>query len=141
MLQKLVDNEYIQNIVLVIFIGLVIYILYSLFYKQDKKVIEGMANKTQNIKETLDELNESLDSIKNTYKESLHIDKYKSDYENAIINMDEALDLALVSQIIDMADQDFNKFVDNNDELKKLNDMMKFKDNLNVIMQSLDKIN
>ena len=128
-----------QQIIMVVFLIILAYFVLRTFYLGEEKIIEGLTNGTS-VKETIEKIQEKLDSRNKSLNESLMLDKYKSDYENIIIAVDEIIDKEVVSLLAFelMGDKSSVDSIPAN-LIQKVNDMMQFKTNLNGIMDSLDK--
>lgn len=139
MLGEVFENAAVKNIILgviVIFIG---YSVLKMFYIQERNIIEGMTG--ANTKDSLDTIAKHVDNVKNTLSETLHLDKYKSDYENLIISLDETVDLMLIEQLTVALEKQSKSPTDvtTPDMIKKINELSTFKQNLNGIMDAVDK--
>ena len=100
------------------------------------QVIEGVTNKKD--KQTL-----VGDLIKNTKRDNEHtedallINKYKTDYEDLILEMEENVNLKVLELITRVKSNDYNKKT--MDTIKKINDLEQFKLTLDQTMKFLDK--
>ena len=92
------------------------------------------------VKKALEKIQDNLDSKNKSLNEQLMVDKYKSDYENIIIAVDEIIDKEVV-QGLAFELMGANASVDAIPPkmIERINSMMQFKKNLNGVMDSLDK--
>ena len=138
--RDIIENEYIVwggGIIVVI------YILLKLFSVQ-RDVVESLINNDSPpgfeimAKGKLDDLKKSI----KMGEDMLRIDKYKNEYEDLIIDLDEIVNYGILTSIIMVGDKvakGNNKDKMNVDALKEINELYKFKEILNSTMEFLDK--
>jgi hypothetical protein len=138
--RDIIENEYIVwggGIIVVI------YILLKLFSVQ-RDVVESLTNNDSPpgfeimAKGKLDDLKKSI----KMGEDMLRIDKYKNEYEDLIIDLDEIVNYGILTSIIMVGDKvakGNNKDKMNVDALKEINELYKFKEILNSTMEFLDK--
>lgn len=148
------NNEILMYLGIFLLAIFVIYFLSNMANIQ-RNVIEGLTSKSSNNKSSIN-LGDGIESeAKNIKKmneqlnDSWGFDKYKSDYEDIIIALDEYIDNMILfflvsklgkkykdpySLIEDLANTD----KDNNSIIKMLNEFYKFKENLNSTMDYLN---
>lgn len=130
MLNMICKNNTIQYLVYLLLIFLAIYLSFKAFSIQNKNV-EGLKNnKNNSIKKKLDDLLKNFQEESNTLNEFLQLDKYKEEYENIIIALDEYLDLNILSNLGNNI---------NDAAIERINKLVQLKENLNSVMDSLDK--
>ena len=122
----------IQQLSIGIFIIVIIYVVYA-FFKFQRSIIEGMQSGTGSNSEVYAE---DIKSKTMKLQDSLLISKYKKDYEDIIINMEEYLNLTLVKELLNIKLDSKNM----NESLQNINTITNSKNNLNDIMQFIDKI-
>ena len=139
MFGKIFENSTLKNIIVAIVVLFIGYSIFKMFYLQERSIIEGMTG--ANTKDSLDAVVKHVENVKNTLNETLHLDKYKSDYENLIISLDETVDLMLIEQLTVALEKQSKSPTDvtTPDMIKKINELSIFKQNLNTIMDAVDK--
>ena len=100
------------------------------------QVIEGLTNKK-------DKTSLVGDLVKTTKRDNEHakdallINKYKTDYEDLILEMEESVSLKVLELITKIKSKDYNK--ETMDTIKKINDLEQFKTTLDLTMKFVDK--
>jgi hypothetical protein len=132
-------------------IGIILVVsMYIIYYLVDKFVytnsqysmIEGLENQsssTNNIAANAKPFADSLKSTAVSKVDALLIPKYRTDYENAIINTDDYINALMLEQLFKM---DMNTTHDpkhNMDILNKISQLQSSKTALNSIMTFVDK--
>ena len=88
-------------------------------------------------------MNKNIENVDNMLDKMMQLDKYKSDYENIIISLDSVIDKGIISMVLDALSQPKAKLdptsVLTPEFMTKINNMVKFKENLESVMDSLDK--
>ena len=103
-----------------------------------KQVIEGLTNSSETDKS---KISSSVSSSADKISDSLLISKYRTDYEDSIINLEKAVSLALVSEVINNAETIASDPV-SDDSMKAINNinaLRKFRKTLDTSMIVLDK--
>jgi hypothetical protein len=131
------------NLVMYILVGIVIvFIIFSIL--GSGKVIEGMTNKKQT-KPFMDLLAEGdhkqLTKAIQKMDDIILVDKYRSDYEDVLVNLEEALNQTILVNLVELASE-----INPNNSLEKirptvfegLNFMYKLRDNLSSTMDYID---
>jgi hypothetical protein len=140
------NNVFFQYIGLIIFLLIIIYIFYFIFNGQ----LEGMRNRStkregmSNNNDTSHATNaekytEKIKYLKNTMKDNLNIPKYRSDYENILIEMSDYIDSSMLDELLTI---DPTSDITSTSIMKKLDNINKLstgRNNLNTIMKYLDK--
>ena len=137
--ELLLKNEFLIGIIVAI---IVIYIFLKLF-KMQRGIVETLINKdvAENMeimaKDNLKQLKEDIQQG----DDMLRIDKYKTSYEDALIDLDELINQELLSMIIKFGDNVVGDKKNNIDfeHIQKMNEIYKFKEILNSTMEYLDK--
>ena len=131
-----------MNLFLFIGISLVIYLLFRNFnYNNQYSLIEGMTDASGN---TMASTNNGIAGNAASYgaqikaatiklQDTVLISKYRSDYETAILNLDDLVDNLMLKTVLSI---DSNNPADG---LKKLSDMNQAKLALNNVMKFVDK--
>jgi hypothetical protein len=122
----------------IICIGVIILVILSIIFNLigDNSMIEGLEN---NVSESdiTESQNAAIQSKIVMLDDQLMINKYKRQYENMIINMDDYINLMMIQQILKIK---FDSGVGTTIEgLDYLNTLKSAKDSLNVAMKFLDK--
>jgi len=109
------------------------FILFNLI--GDKSLVEGLENVSEsNITESQ---NAAIQSKIVMLDDQLMISKYKKEYENMIINMDDYINLMMIQQLLNIKlDSGVASTIEG---LDYLNTLKSAKDSLNVAMKFLDK--
>lgn len=123
---------------------IIIYVLLKLFSIQ-RDVVESLTNNEDKPPGFEIMAKGKLEELKNSIRmgdDMLRIDKYKSEYEDLIIDLDEIVNQTLLTSIIMVGDKvvrekDKNKM--STEMLKEINELYKFKEILNSTMDFLDK--
>jgi hypothetical protein len=131
----------------------VLYIINSIF-KAQRSLVEGLANYgvgadgsiASNFSQIL--TSGSIDKLEKNSKvleDGLYISKYKTQYENLIISMEDYINNLILANLLESAniltnggkEDDLQKFLDT--KIPQINELYKFKENLNASMDYLDK--
>jgi hypothetical protein len=137
-------DNIINNLVIIVIIGSLIYLVFS---NINLNITEGMATNDSNSSLSSSSGNGVAgnassfaaqiknDSIK--MQDSLLISKYRKDYENVIINMDDLINNMMLNTILNYKSTgDLNKDTEMIDNLNKLNNA---KTSLNSVMKFVDR--
>ena len=85
-----------------IFVILLVFLLAISIYQKIKPKKEGLSNKEKDVKkEQLNEINDTIEKDIERLKNSLNIDKYKEDYINLLIELEEDIGNKAVSNLYD----------------------------------------
>lgn len=124
------------------FIGLaiVLYLILCLIlkaYSYQKKVVENMTS-TSTAKDSISGI---VSSNSDVISDALLITKYRSDYEDTIINLEKAVGLGLLSEVINNAETISKDPVstDSITAINNINSLRTFRESLNTSMIILDK--
>jgi hypothetical protein len=135
------NDELFKLIGITIVAAFIIYMVIKMFQLQ-VKVVEGLANQVDSATGTTGEAGTSTTyaaSIKAQVvklQDELLISKYRKDYENAIINLDDYISFLMIKQSLNMkVDGDVKS---NIESINSLNSLKSAKDSLNVTMKFLD---
>ena len=132
-----------NQIVMIVLVIIFTYFVLRVFYMGEQNIIEGLTNNGKSVQETIENIQKNIDSANKSLNELLLVDKYKSDYENLIISLDEAVDKQVVYNLVNALETTKSKSeplsVLTPELMAKVNDMVNFKTNLNSVMDSLDK--
>jgi hypothetical protein len=131
------------NLVMYILVGIIIvYIIFSIV--GSGRIVEGMTNEAKS-KPYTDLLAEGdhkqLTKVIQKLDDTILVDKYRSDYEDVLVNLEEALNQTILVNLVELASE-----ANMNDGLKKikhetyeaLNSMYKLRDNLSSTMDYID---
>jgi hypothetical protein len=124
------------------FVGLaiVLYVILCLIlksYSYQKKVVENMTS-TSTAKDSISGV---VSSNSDVIGDALLISKYRSDYEDTIINLEKAVGLGLLSEVINNAETISKDPVstDSITAINNINSLRTFRESLNTSMIILDK--
>ena len=130
------------------YIGIAVILLFSVYISgqclsYQNYVIEGLANhKRTNIinKDHLPQLDQHIIDDNDNRKDKLLINKYKSQYEDLLIGLNENTNLQLLENITEYANNLVQKKSKQNQaSLDKINKLQSLNNSLNSIMKFLDK--
>ena len=121
---------------LAFFIIIIFFIYYFLYLsKQQFKLIESLTNNSYDSETFANDIKESTNKMTDT----LLVSKYRDNYENIIINLEEWCNAKILSTIldgsIDIKSSGEEEIINS---MKKINEMENFKNNLNSSMKFLD---
>jgi hypothetical protein len=138
------DYDLFKMIGIVIFVGIVLYILVralSLHLDIQNNILEGMTNggDNENVGSGAASFSTKVTTLIAQMKDKLNVDKYRSDYENCIIHLDEYIGGMMLLDILSLNP---NSLPDDQviKVLERINTMKNGKDSLNVLMKSLDSM-
>jgi len=124
------------------FVGLaiVLYVILCLIlksYSYQKKVVENMTSTST----SKDSISGVVSSNSDVIGDALLISKYRSDYEDTIINLEKAVGLGLLSEVINNAETISKDPVstDSITAINNINSLRTFRESLNTSMIILDK--
>jgi superoxide dismutase len=126
-----------RNIIIFLSSLTIIYVIFKIIYMNENKLIEGLTN-NKGPKERLEDIQKQLTSMNNNLSDILNIQKNKSDYENVIIELDELTDKVILSTLVTQLEQNDGQEL-NQKLIDKVNSLANFKNNLDSVMNSLDK--
>lgn len=126
---------------IIIIIGFLIF-LAAKAMKLHLNILEGMANPLDSSSSSVSGVAGTSTDYANTIKaavikmqDTLLIDTYRKDYENAIVYMDDYNNLLMLQAVLNMKISGST----NVEAVKELNEMNSFKTSLNIVMHNLDK--
>lgn len=134
---------------ILMYIGMIVvafFVLYMIarFAKIQRNVVEGLTNNKNSDKSMIDVMAEGnikeLKSLNQKLDDSLRIDKYRKDYEDMLIDLDDYINGVLLREIAflsnDIKDtKETNQMIET---IPRLNELYKFKENLNTTMDYID---
>jgi hypothetical protein len=128
-------------------IGLVVFLLYlfsnslKLHLNMSKTIMEGLENnKLTGIAGSAEKYSNAIAEKSTFLRDSLRIENYRSQYENAIINLDEHAGLSMLQTFLQISpDKDLTS-PENMQTVEKLNKLHAYKQSLNASMLALDKL-
>ena len=82
---------------------------------------------------------ERIKGYQNEVKDRMLVSKYRKSYEDTIIELDDAISIAILSEVCENADKIAKNPTEASAMIKKINDLNIFKDTLNDAMKTLDK--
>jgi hypothetical protein len=151
-MKDLTINDLLMYIGIFVVSLFVIYMLKSVFNTQ-KTLIEGLTNYgvssngslSSNFTQILTSGNiDKLESNTKILEDGLYINKYKTEYENMIIYMEDYLNNLIIANLLETSNtltsgkkEDIEQLLDN--KIPQINELYKFKENLNISMYYLDK--
>lgn len=115
----------------------IIYVIFKIIYMNENIIIEGLTN-NKGAKERLQDIQKQITSMNNNLSDILNIEKNKSDYENMIIELDELTDKIIISTLVSQLENSNGNEL-NEKLIDEINSLVNFKNNLNEVMNSLDK--
>lgn len=129
-----------QGVAIAVMVIIIVFLLIKIFNIRSSKRegIENMNNETLPIqKDTLESFNASIQAKINNLNDALMLKKNKRQYETAIINMDDYINLLMMQQITRTTyDSGIETTVKS---FETLNTLKNAKDSLNTAMVYLDK--
>ena len=140
MFDKLLSNPMHKYIAIAVFILICVYITGQCLNYQNY-VIEGLANNKRNIvdKDHYAQLDQELKNVNDEKKDTLLVTKYKTQFEDLIIGLNENTNLQLLENMNEYANSLIQK---NNKKCKKCLDNIKnlhsMNSSLNSVMKFLD---
>ena len=146
------NDDDILKVVIFIILGIAFIYYVMKCMNLQSSLIEGLTNKNSDKPDTVvydDSTNGTAGSAA-TYaatikaksvqlQDELLVSKYRKDYENAIINMDDYVSMLMLKQVLSMKAGDVNS-KSNIELLNNLNILKNSKDALNTTMTYLDKL-
>lgn len=129
------------NIIMYILVGIIIiYIIFSIL--GSGKIVEGMANKTKTkplgvlfAEGDYKELTKVIQKLDDT----IPIDKYRSDYEDMLVNLEEVLNQYILMELLVFASTTKTDVSEvKYDMVEKINSLYKLRDNLSSTMDYID---
>ena len=126
---------------IIIIIGFLIFLAANAM-KLHLNILEGMTNPIDSSSSTANGVAGTSTDYANTIKaavikmqDTLLIDTYRKDYENAIVYMDDYNNLLMLQSVLNMKISGSA----NVEAVKELNELNSFKTSLNIVMHNLDK--
>lgn len=138
-------TEFIKTIAVLIVAFMTIYVIITLFQPKNNNIIEGLTNEDGTTSSRNGEAGSAAsysDSIKaqvTKIQDELLISKYRKDYENTIIHMDDLIGTMMLKQIQNMTigGSDSKALLSS---LNNLNTLKSAKESLNIAMKYLDSV-
>jgi hypothetical protein len=138
-------NEFFKIIGIIIFCFFIIYLIIKMF-KLQKNMVEGLISGDTNTINTTDAISgeggtsasygATIKAQVIKLQDKLLISKYRKDYEQIIVNLDDYLGYLMIEQTLNMKMNDVKTNIEN---LNALNILKNAKDSLNTTMAFLDK--
>jgi hypothetical protein len=138
-------NEFFKIIGIIIFCFFIIYLIIKMF-KLQKNMVEGLISGDTNTTNTTDAISgeggtsasygATIKAQVIKLQDKLLISKYRKDYEQIIVNLDDYLGYLMIEQTLNMKMNDVKTNIEN---LNALNILKNAKDSLNTTMAFLDK--
>lgn len=126
--------------ILIVIIAIIFCVLFwgTKIFKSQTSVLEGLTNnQTNGVTSSANSYSELIKSESVKLQDSLLISKYRSDYENVILNMDDFVNMLMLNTVLNMKNtSDHSQVIDS---LNNLNTLNRAKESLNTCMQVLDK--
>lgn len=126
--------------ILIIIIAIIFCVLFwgAKIFKSQTSVLEGLTNnQTTGVTSSANSYSELIKSEAVKLQDSLLVSKYRTDYENVILNMDDFVNMLMLNLVLNMKNtSDHSQVIDS---LNKLNTLTRAKESLNTCMQVLDK--
>lgn len=142
MFDEIIDSIKSNKMIMIVFVIILSYFVLRMFYMGEEKIIEGLSN-NKSMEEQLETMNKNIEKANSMVTGLMQMDKYKSDYENIIISLDNFMDNMVVVKVLTALSQPKAKLdpssVITPQLMSEINDMVKFKENLESVMDSLDK--
>uniref|UniRef100_A0A6C0KHF6 Uncharacterized protein n=1 Tax=viral metagenome TaxID=1070528 RepID=A0A6C0KHF6_9ZZZZ len=115
---------------------LVIYFFFTTL-KINSQILEGLTNSSSSkTSESISTSVEELKKINEQLEDTINLSKYRTDYEDYFLALEENINLSLLLQITELYNSG-NKSV-SVDDITKLNETNKLKDTINDIMTFMD---
>ena len=135
-------NDDLVKIITIILISIfVIYLIYQTFNINEGltnlETVSAVQNTTNGIAGNASNYNAAIKAASVQLQDNLLISKYRTDYENAIINMDDYLSLLMLEQVLSMNTS--GDKTTNITNLSNLNTIFTAKSALNQTMTYIDK--
>lgn len=136
-------SEILKLIGIIFFSGIIIYIIITLF-KAQSGIVEGMTNETTTTATSTGGSGEAGSAANYAEKikaqvvkiqDELLISKYRKDYENTIIHLNDLVGMMMIKQVQNMKAGDQKEVVTS---LNSLNILKQAKESLNATMKFLD---
>ena len=142
MFDEIIESIKSNKMIMIVFVVILSYFVLRMFYMGEEKIIEGLSN-NKSMEEQLETMNKNIEKANSMVTGIMQMDKYKSDYENIIISLDNLMDNMVVVKVLTALSQPKAKLdpssVITPQLMTEINDMVKFKENLESVMDSLDK--
>lgn len=134
---------------ILMYVGMIVvafFVLYmiSRMAKIQRNVVEGLTNNKNKDKSMIDVMAEGnikeLKSLNQKLDDSLRIDKYRKDYEDMLIDLDDYLNGVLLRELTFLSNDinDIKETSQLSESIPKINELYKFKENLNTTMDYID---
>jgi hypothetical protein len=115
--------------ILATLVGIFIIYIFIKFTHYQKMIVESLTNNEELSSSEISELNEKIKSQITKNKDIMLIDKYKTVYEDYLLNIDELLSL----ECLDLLSKSKYNITD-------INNKMELKNNLNILMEFISNI-
>tara|TARA_Y100001935_G_scaffold255449_1_gene268551 strand:+ start:2083 stop:2478 length:396 start_codon:yes stop_codon:yes gene_type:complete len=121
-------------------LGLAIVVLFSIYivicsFRVQTKVIETLVSGPNDRSKTPAQIKNYTDEA----EDRLLVSKYRKSYEDTIIELEDSINTAILSEVINSAEEVAKDPKSASATITKINGMKAFKDTLNEAMQTLDK--
>ena len=123
-------------------VGLIVVIIFVVsigakMFSYQAKVIEGMTNSSTD----KDTISSSVSSNSDKLSDTLLVSKYRSNYEDTIINLEKAVSVGILSEVINNAETISSDPASSKalTAMSSINTMLTFRETLNQSMIILDK--
>jgi hypothetical protein len=123
-------------------VGLIVVIIFVVsigakMFSYQAKVIEGMTNSSTD----KDTISSSVSSNSDKLSDTLLVSKYRSNYEDTIINLEKAVSVGILSEVINNAETISSDPASSKARtaMSSINTMQTFRETLNQSMMILDK--
>lgn len=134
---------------ILMYVGMIVvafFVLYmiSRMAKIQRNVVEGLTNNKNKDKSMIDVMAEGnikeLKSLNQKLDDSLRIDKYRKDYEDMLIDLDDYFNGLLLRELTFLSNDinDIKETSQLSESIPKINELYKFKENLNTTMDYID---
>jgi len=133
----MIEAKEIYQIVGLTFIVIIIIAFGLKMFKFQSSVIEGMTTSTTD----KDKISSSVSSNTDKISDTLLVSKYRSDYEDTIINLEKAVSLGLLSEVINNSETISSDPTSSASikAISNMNELKSFRETLNQSMIILDK--
>ena len=142
MFDEIIESIKSNKMIMIVFVVILSYFVLRMFYMGEEKIIESLTNNKSH-EEILETMNKNIENVNSMLDKMMQLDKYKSDYENIIISLDNVIDKGIINMLLNALSQPKAKLAPTTiltpEFMTQINDMVKFKENLESVMDSLDK--
>ena len=82
---------------------------------------------------------EIIKNYRNAVEDTMLVSKYRKSYEDTIIELEDAISVAILSEVCQQAETIAKKPLEETPKIRKINELKAFKETLNDAMKTLDK--